>query len=542
MKIKNIYYPGETIFLYASFKPGISIISSNQLEIDERTATDNSKFGLYINGEWVSYDQYMRYYSDYLVDTAWDTTYYAYNSYYSNTYLNGYNYSWTTNYYVHSLEDLKDTEKVIYEQITHTMKCRILHDDDGVIYEDLSWTDMLKMGNNEFYYNFCIPYDLKPGQYQIIYQSEYNVKYYDPVRRIYYTDEQLEELKFNKKNKNKIAHSLEIFHVNNYSTLYEDVVKIMGYVNYAYTTVPAEDARISIYETNTETNIEYKVYQSLTDREGYWEAYLYPNQYKFVFSRNGYNDQTVYTEITDDNNHLQFETISLDKDTNTRGKGLFKITDSFNMKTGQPLYNLSISIASTLNPNEEIISTNTDKDGIWEVYLNDGYYIMKVTGTVEGANFDRIFRLKVLPDGTFTMDNITNNLLTDANIPIINNGIGKLKIQDVLQDRWNNPINDVQVNVFYKNDVLAEENIRVQDYTDANGIYTLYLDPGSYIFEYYHPNFNVITEMKIIDSTGTVTTVESSTETGNLNLNEAEKANQKINNYYLQTGTWFFKK
>ena len=37
------------------------------------------------------------------------------------------------------------------------------------------------------------------------------------------------------------------------------------------------------------------------------------------------------------------------------------------------------------------------------------------------------------------MDNITANILTNSNIPLINNGIGKLKIVDIIQDKWNNP-------------------------------------------------------------------------------------------------------
>lgn len=539
--MKNVYFPGETIFLYATFAPGLSIVSMHNSELTSKTATDNSKYGLFINGEWVSYESYMRYYSDYLIDTAWDTTYYALNSYYSNTYLSGYN--WTSNYYVHSLEDLSDSEKVVIEQISHSMMCRILHDEDGIIYEDLPWTAMQRMGNNEFYYNFCLPYEMVPGQYQIIYKSVYSEKYFDPVTKMYFTDEQLAELKLNKYNKNRVAHSMEMFYVNNYSSIYEDVVKISGYVNYKYTTVPAEDVRVSVFETNTETNIEYKVYQSLTNREGYWEAYLYPNQYKFVFSRNGYQDITIFTEITDDNNHLLFETISLDNSSVNRGTGMFRITDSFLTKTGQPLYNLNISISSTLNPDEEIVSITTNEQGIWEAYLNDGYYLMKVTGIVEGADFSRAFRLKVLPDGKFFMDNLSANLLTDANMPILNNGLGKFKIKDVIQDRWNNPINEVQVNVFYSTDVIDEKNIRAQDYTDANGEYVFFLDPGTYIFEFYHPNFNIITETKVIGSDGSVTTTNSSKETGSI-INHNATDNSKFNNgnYYLQTGTFFFKK
>ena len=125
------------------------------------------------------------------------------------------------------------------------------------------------MGNNEFYYNYLIPYELIPGQYQIIYKSIYNKKYYDLISKQYLDDDQLQNLQFNGENKNSIAHTMETFYIINQSSIYEDTVKITGIVNYKNTTIPAEDVRVSIYETNTEINTESKVYQSLTNREGY---------------------------------------------------------------------------------------------------------------------------------------------------------------------------------------------------------------------------------------------------------------------------------
>lgn len=254
---------------------GLNIISDHQESL-ANNKTDNSKNGLFINGQWVTYDQYMRYYSDYLIDSAWDSTYYAYNSYYSNSYLSGYG-NWTANYYVHSLEDITEDELLIAEQISHSMQCRILHDIDGTIYEDLPWTNMLKLNNNEFYYNFDIPYNFTPGEYQVIYKSIYDIKYYNAKTKEIYTDEQLIELKLNKANKHTIAYATEKFHINKYSTIYEDIVKVFGIVNYQRSTIPAEDVQVSIFETDTSNGEEYKIYQALTNREGQWEAYLYPN-------------------------------------------------------------------------------------------------------------------------------------------------------------------------------------------------------------------------------------------------------------------------
>ena len=100
----------------------------------------------------------------------------------------------------------------------------------------------------------------------------------------------------------------------------------------------------------------------------------------------------------------------------------------------------------------------------------------------------------------------------------------------------NYQINEVQVNVFYKDDVICEENIRAQDYTDSDGKYIFFLDPGTYVFEYYHPNFNVITELKHINMDGTVTTLED-----NVNNQIGNSGSNSNTKFLLQTGSYFYK-
>ena len=495
----NVYFPGDKLFLYAAFEKGLKIITQ-RTEASQLAETDDSKNGLYINGEWVSYEEYMRYYSDYLIDPSWDTTYYAYNSYYSNAYLNGY-LNWTSPYYVRSLEDTSEEKDEIIEIITHKMQCRILHDEDGEIYEDLSWTDMLKMGDNEFYYVFCIPYDFSASQYQVIYKSIYNVSYYNGQTKEQYDDEELDALNFGKHNVNKIANSLETFYIAERSETYEDVVKIFGNVNYQRTTIPAEDTRVSIYENDS--NI--KVYQSLTDREGNWEAYVYPNNYRLVFHRNGYNDEVIYAEVNDETNQLPFQTVSLGKGQQNNGNGLYRVFDKYITKNGQSLNGLEIKIYDVNDPTTIIAETTTNDDGIWEVYIDDGFYILKISGTSMNANFDRVFRLRVNQDGEYHFDNVTANVLTDDNMPVIMNGYGSILIEDTVTDRWNNPIPDIQVNIYNENSKLLDENIIAQCYTDSNGKYIFHLDPGTYIFEFYHPNYKTVTSNKTINIDGTIT-------------------------------------
>ena len=500
----HVYFPGDHIFLYAAFQKGINIISEHKGD-KSAALTDNSKYGFYINGEYVTYEDYYRYYSGYytgyLIDSDTSSTYYSYYSYYTQPFYNVATGNTTFNYYVRAMEDMSEEDDGIVEITTHKMQCRILHDEDGTVYEDLPWTDMLKMSDGEFYYNFLIPYEFSSSQYQVIYKSIYNVSYFDKKTKKMLSDEELDEINFNKHNVNRIAHTMESFYVVNRVAEYEDVVKVFGRVNYQRSTFFAEDVRISIYEQETNR----KAYQSLTDREGYWEAYLYPGQYVFVFSRLGYNTETIYAEVNDDVDNLPFETVSLGNGLTTKGTGLYKVGDKYITKTGQPLNGLTITVADIRDPSTVIAADTTNDEGMWELYLDDGFYIMKISGTSMGAEFKRTFRLRVNQDGEFWFENLSTNILTDANMKIISNGTGKYKISDYVKDRWNNPIVDVQVNVYQEGVEVEEENIFAQDYTDGKGRYTLQLDPGTYTFEFYHPNFTTFTETHVIDSEGKVT-------------------------------------
>ena len=176
-----------------------------------------------------------------------------------------------------------------------------------------------------------------------------------------------------------------------------------------------------------------------------------------------------------------------------------------------------------------IAQSITDDDGQWEVYLNDGFYIVKVNGTALGGEFNRVFRLKVMQDGKFSFDHLTKNILTDQNINQISRGSGNITIKDNIIDKWNNPVNDVQVNVYNINTQLDDSTIIAQDYTNSEGQYILYLNPGTYIFEYYHPNFSIITETKIINTDGSITIVDDTTTTTSNTTTDNSKFS---NNYY----------
>ena len=78
---------------------------------------------------------------------------------------------------------------------------------------------------------------------------------------------------------------------------------------------------------------------------------------------------------------------------------------------------------------------------------------------------------------------------------IIDQGQGSITVEDHINDAQGNPIVDVQVCVYRKNDI---NTLIAQDYTDPAGRWRVYLDQGDYIFEYYHPEFHEFQENRII--------------------------------------------
>lgn len=348
------------------------------------------------------------------------------------------------------------------------VKARILHDKAGTVYQDLEWTNMQQMSVNEYYYNFKIPHDADTGQYQIIYSGEIN---------------------------GKVAYIVEVFHTIARSDKYPNAIKVYGYMHDIYTTAQLIDAVISIYDSFTNEI----TYQSMSNLDGYWEAFLYPGEYRFSFIKNGYITLDITAQIGDQNTEIEFNNVGLENvQSHQNGHGMYSIKDSYVTKYHVPLRGLTISIANIKNPSEIVATDTTDIDGNWECFLDQGIYIMKITGSASGKEYNKTFRIKVEDGGDFKFEDLSKNVAMVAP-NTISSGIGSSSINDIVKDRDGNPIIDVQVNVFKKGVALDDKNILAQSYTDVQGKWSFNLDPGEYVIEYYHPKFKTITENKTVN-------------------------------------------
>ena len=325
----------------------------------------------------------------------------------------------------------------------------------------MPWTDLNEISNNEYSYNYKIPFNGSLGQYQVIYVG------------------QIED---------KDAHAMETFHVINKSENFINAIKLYGYISDIRTNAELLDCSVKIIDMNTNEVVS----QSLSNEQGYWEGYVYPGEYVFRFSKNGFIDLEINAQIGDEHNEMQFNNIGLESEIyKKKGNGIFTVEDKYTLKNGQPLVGLQIKISNIVNPKEVTAEDVTNDSGEWQCFLDSGDYLVKINGRCFGKDFDKTLRLKVNNQGEYNFDDLSKNTAMIAEQNYISPGEGAIEVKNEIKDRYGNPIIDVQVNALRPNNM---NDIIAQTYTNINGQWILNLDPGNYIIEYYHPKFKTITE------------------------------------------------
>lgn len=338
-------------------------------------------------------------------------------------------------------------------------KVRILHSKNGDIYEDLPWSELTQLVNNEYYFNFHIPFDLDCGMFDVIYCGEVNG----------YT-----------------ASVMETFHVIGKSENYMNAIKLYGYVDNILNQTPLSNVDVQIISNNNVYST-----QSYTKENGYWESFLYPGEYVCSFKKNGFKDIDTNIQLGNEENEMQFNNISMESiSAKISGNGICKISDSYVLKNGIPLNGLNVNTFNITNPTVICASDITNNEGVWTIYLDPGYYFVKVIGNSMNMDFDKTFRLKINDDLTNDIEDMDSNK-ANAQEDILSAGNGSQVYKDKITDGFGNPIIDVQINVLQNNIMIA------QTYSDAAGNYELFLNPGKYNIDIYHPSFKDIPQFII---------------------------------------------
>jgi hypothetical protein len=323
--------------------------------------------------------------------------------------------------------------------------------------------------NSEYYCNYVIPHDAHYGTYEIVYRANYE---------------------------DKVARVIESFRVIPTSNIYENTIKVYGYVHQDNNSLPIQDVFVEIF-TNNEKEI---VYETRTNSAGYWEAHVYPDNYKFYFNKYGYLEVEFVVQVGYEHNEIQFNNVVMESEEKKKyGTGIYKVHDKYITKEGMEIFGLNVKAYNVASLSNLVAENTTDKDGLWELFLDPGIYLLKIDGYLYETPFREKFRLKVYDDGQFSFENLSSNVAVPVHEEYISpgdpNNSNNVEVSDSVIDKEGYPIVDVQINVFKKGDM---NTIVAQDYTDSTGYWKVFLVPGNYVFEYYHPNFDVIMEERKI--------------------------------------------
>lgn len=334
--------------------------------------------------------------------------------------------------------------------------------------EDLMCLDSM---NGEYYNNVIIP---NKADYSI-YHIEYFANLYSDI--------------------DKVAMAHETFHVISKSEKYANTVKIYGFIHQSRVGYPLIGASVEI----TSVDNSKMFFESHTDFEGIWEAFIYPGEYKFTFKKFGFIEEEIIAQIGSEHTELQFDNITLESESDAkRGRGIYNVSDKYVTREGVPLDNLNVKISSVFNINYPIAEDITNSDGEYQVFLDPGLYFAKVEGETVMGEFSQTFRLKVEDNGEFSFENLTNNvgLPVESFVGRGEDNENAKIVEDFVKDANGNPVVDVQLCVYSKNNL---NTMVAQDYTDSTGRWIVWLEPGNYQFEFYHPEFHEFTEERTIE-------------------------------------------
>lgn len=322
----------------------------------------------------------------------------------------------------------------------------------------------------EYCYNFQLPEDAEYAMYDIEYSANTN--------------------------DNKVARVSENFHIIPRSEKYQNAIKVYGFIHQAKVGYPLISASVRVELLDSSKVVS----ESYTNFDGRWESYLYPGEYVFTFEKFGFRSEEIIAQIGLEHNEIRFDNVTLESENDVNnGNGVFTISDSFITREGTQLEGLSVKALDVFKlgtSNEVVAEDKTDENGEYRIYLDPGVYLLKVNGNSLLEDFSQTFRLRVEENGKFSSESLTQNVGIAIDDVVVDQGNGSVTVEDYINDAMGNPIVDVQICVYRKHDL---NTLIAQDYTNPAGKWTVYLEPGSYVFEYYHPEFHEFQEDRTIN-------------------------------------------
>jgi len=327
-------------------------------------------------------------------------------------------------------------------------RVRVLHEEDGKVYEILSWKDLTPLGNGYIYSfdtNICKSY----GKYVSVFEGIY------------------------KKQKLNVVEEFDIVVKNVDDT---NAIYIYGYINDIDTERPLQTTQVSI--KNLDNN--EIVFQTLSDVDGKWEAKILPGDYEFIFNCSKYIEKSIRAQVGDENKEIQFNNVSLEQKRNAEmfSYGIFCISDSFVTKNNLPIQNVEVKIYDAADIKKLLCICTTNAKGKWVARLSSGSYFLDVTMP---SGVKKKFQMNIDENGDKKISEIKQQDTYVQNEKLTN-GSGSEKVTDFILDAHGNGIYNVRVQAYIYNSSTDNYTIVCEDYTTRTGEFTLNLDKGKYKF------------------------------------------------------------
>ena len=204
--------------------------------------------------------------------------------------------------------------------------------------------------------------------------------------------------------------------------------------------------------------------ETQSDEQGHWIVWLRAGKYRLDFSRSGFVEQSLEMLIQKDvEREVILETIAIGE-----GAGKFKLI-------GRTIKQSLVKLHAVESLDSTIAQTQANDSGTWSLSVDSGEYAIEFS--------DRLQQVSVKPDGQIIWGKTLTDRI-DAKIA----GTGSVTVNGFVEDGNGIGLEKVRVRV-YKREGKKGETFVAESTTDANGLWTVKLDPGPYAFEFSGEEF-----------------------------------------------------
>jgi 5-hydroxyisourate hydrolase-like protein (transthyretin family) len=215
------------------------------------------------------------------------------------------------------------------------------------------------------------------------------------------------------------------------------------------------DAYVVVRDETTQIIAEVQ-----TDEQGRWIVWLRTGKYSLTFAKSGYATQETKVNVSRDfQNDVTLESLTLGA-----GSGAHSIK-------GKTEVGSIVRLHLKDRLEEVIAQAQTNDQGIWELFVDTGEYIVELKSRFQQISVDE-------KGQSFWGDVLDSKVESGVKI----GGTGDITVNGVIQDEAGIAVSNARVRV-YRRGTKGEVAI-AESSSDVDGRWTVRLEPGPYAFEF----------------------------------------------------------